>query len=50
MRAAGIRTPDLAFVGFYDEPLLTLERILETYSGVAPKGLNSFRRAGSVWS
>ena len=30
---------DLAFVGFYDKPLLKFERILETYLGAAPRGL-----------
>ena len=30
---------DLAYVGFYDKPLLKFERILETYLGVAPRGL-----------
>ena len=30
---------DLASVGFYDKPLLKFERILETYLGVAPRGL-----------
>src|SRR6058998_3596897 len=37
LRSAGITVKDLAYVGFYDKPLLKFERILETYLGVAPK-------------
>ena len=34
LRAGGIVQSDLAFVGFYDKPLLKFERILETYLSV----------------
>ena len=46
---AGIRISDLAYVGFYDKPLIKFERILETYLGVAPRGFGSFRMAGPLW-
>jgi carbamoyltransferase len=49
LATAGIRASDLAYVGFYDKPLLKFERILETYLGVAPKGFGSFRMAGPLW-
>ena len=49
LRAGGIAAPDLAFVGFYDKPLLKFERILETYLGVAPRGFKSFLKAGPLW-
>lgn len=49
LKAAGIRPTDLAFVGFYDKPLLKFERILETYLGVAPRGFTQFRLAGPAW-
>ncbi len=49
LRTAGITPPDLAFVGFYDKPLLKFERILETYLGVAPQGFSSFLKAGPLW-
>jgi carbamoyltransferase len=49
LREAGIRPADLAFVGFYDKPLLKFERILETYLGVAPRGFSQFRMAGPMW-
>ena len=46
---AGISASDLAYVGFYDKPLLKFERILETYVGVAPKGFRSFMKAAPLW-
>ncbi|HEV8305295.1 MAG TPA: carbamoyltransferase [Gemmatimonadales bacterium] len=49
LEAAGIRPSDLAYVGFYDKPLLKFERILETYLGVAPRGFSQFRLAGPAW-
>jgi carbamoyltransferase len=49
LQTAGIRPSDLAYVGFYDKPLLKFERILETYLGVAPQGFTSFRMAGPLW-
>ena len=39
----------MAYVGFYDKPLLKFERILETYLGVAPRGFRQFRMAGPLW-
>jgi len=49
LREAGITAKDLDYVGFYDKPLLKFERILETYLGVAPKGFQSFLKAGPLW-
>ena len=49
LNAAGIQPADLAYVGFYDKPLLKFERILETYLGVAPRGFSQFRLAGPAW-
>jgi carbamoyltransferase len=46
---AGIRTNQLDYVGFYDKPLLKFERLLESYFGVAPRGLQSFITAMPVW-
>jgi len=34
---------------FYDKPLLKFERLLETYYGFAPKGVESFVTAIPVW-
>src|SRR5947209_9095243 len=49
LRAGGITASDLAYVGFYDKPLLKFERILDTYLGVAPRGLRSFSLAAPLW-
>jgi len=49
LEEAGIGPSDLAFVGFYDKPLLKFERILESYLSVAPRGFRSFLRAGPLW-
>jgi carbamoyltransferase len=49
LKTAGITAADLAYVGFYDKPLIKFERILETYLGTAPRGLRSFQLAGPLW-
>ena len=49
LKSQGIRVADLAYVGFYDKPLLKFERILESYLGVAPRGFSQFVKAGPVW-
>jgi carbamoyltransferase len=49
LKAGGVRAADLAYVGFYDKPLLKFERILETYLGVAPRGFLQFVKAGPLW-
>ena len=49
LRQAGLHAADLDYVGFYDKPLLKFERILESYLGVAPRGLRSFLLAMPVW-
>jgi len=46
---AGLRADELDYIGFYDKPLLKFERILESYLGVAPRGLRSFLMAGPLW-
>ena len=40
---------DLDSVVYYEKPLLTFERLLETYIGVAPRGGRSFISAMQVW-
>lgn len=49
LRHEAIQVEDLACVAFYDKPLLKFERILETYMGIAPRGLRSFLMAGPLW-
>ncbi len=49
LREAGITMGEVDHVGFYDKPLLKFERILETYLGIAPRGVGSFLKAGPLW-
>ncbi len=46
---AGISIGDVDLVAFYDKPLLTFERLLETYIDYAPYGIRSFLKAMPVW-
>ena len=47
---AGIQACDLAAVAFYEKPLLKMDRLLETYLHIAPRGLRSFLKAGPLWA
>ena len=49
LKHAGITIEDVDLVAFYDKPLLTFERLLETYIDYAPRGLKSFLKAMPVW-
>ncbi len=49
LQAGRIQAGDLAFVGFYDKPLLKFERILDTYLETAPRGFRSFLMAAPLW-
>lgn len=49
MKQSGISINDFDAIAFYDKPLLKFERLLETYYGFAPKGIESFVTAIPVW-
>jgi carbamoyltransferase len=49
LHEGGIQASDLAYVAFYDKPLLKFERILETYIAYAPAGIRSFMMAIPLW-
>jgi carbamoyltransferase len=49
LREAGITTADLDAVVFYEKPLVKADRLIETYLGVAPRGLKSFYVALPTW-
>jgi carbamoyltransferase len=49
LKEGGLEVGDLAAVAFYDKPYLHFERLLETYHGLAPRGLRSFLAAMPVW-
>jgi carbamoyltransferase len=49
LNEAVVTLDEVDYVGFYDKPLLTFNRLLETYLSFAPKGLPSFVKAIPVW-
>ncbi len=49
LESQGLRLKDLEAVVYYEKPLLTFERLLETYLGAAPRGGRSFVAAMQVW-
>lgn len=49
LEQGGLHIDELDAIVFYDKPLLTFERLLETYYAFAPKGLISFLKAIPVW-
>ncbi|MBT3380682.1 MAG: carbamoyltransferase [Lentisphaerae bacterium] len=46
---AGIDVDSLDYVVFYEKPLRTFDRLLETYLAFAPRGFSSFSRAMPLW-
>ena len=49
LKSQGITLSDVTEVIYYEKPLLTFERLLETYLGTAPRGGRSFVAAMHVW-
>lgn len=49
IKQSGIGINDFDAIAFYDKPLLKFERLLETYYGFAPKGIESFITAIPIW-
>lgn len=49
LKYAGVSINEVDAIAFYDKPLLKFERLLETYYGFAPKGLQSFIKSMPVW-
>ena len=49
LRTGGIEASELELVAFYDKPLLTFERLLQSYIATAPSGFKSFRQAIPLW-
>jgi len=46
---AGVSLDEIDYAAFYDKPLLTFNRLLETYLSYAPRGLPSFVKAIPIW-
>ena len=49
LEQAGLSISDLEAVTYYEKPLLTFERLLETYIGASPRGGRSFVAAMQTW-
>jgi len=49
LKSQKIDLRDVDNIVYYEKPLLTFERLLETYLGVAPRGVRSFIAAMQVW-
>jgi carbamoyltransferase len=49
LRHAGIKLSHVDAIVFYDKPWLKFERMLETYLGFAPHGLQSFLASMPLW-
>ena len=49
LNEAGLTLDKVDYVGFYDKPILTFDRLLETYFAYAPAGFRSFAQALPVW-
>ena len=49
LRQNNISLKEIDKVIYYEKPLLTFERLLETYLAAAPRGLSSFIPAMQVW-
>ena len=49
LKSHNIDLRDIETIVYYEKPLLTFERLLETYLAVAPRGMRSFIAAMQVW-
>ena len=49
LEANKITLEDITKIVYYEKPLVTFERLLETYIGTAPRGIRSFIAAMQVW-
>ena len=49
LRSNNLDLRDISNIVYYEKPLLTFERLLETYLAVAPRGGRSFIAAMQVW-
>ena len=49
LESQNLTLQDIDSIVYYEKPLLTFERLLETYIGAAPRGGRSFVAAMQVW-
>lgn len=50
LRQGGIDASALTAVAHYEKPLLKLDRLIETYLAIAPRGFRSFLHAAPLWT
>jgi len=50
LRQARIKLSQVDAIVYYEKPLLTFERLLETHIGSAPRGSQSFVQAMQIWA
>ena len=48
LEAAGLKHSQIDYVAYYDKPLLTFDRLLETWLSYAPIGFKSFTNLESI--
>ncbi len=49
LREGGLTPAQLSHVAFYEKPLVKFERLLETYTSLAPRGWRSYLMAMPTW-
>ncbi len=49
LKQASLELSQIDAIVFYDKPIISFERLLETYISYAPKGLKSFLKSMPVW-
>lgn len=49
LKEAGLKAEDLDIVGYYEKPLLKLDRIIETLLTVAPRALKIYMKGIPLW-
>ncbi|MFT6338788.1 MAG: carbamoyltransferase, partial [Halioglobus sp.] len=49
LEQTGLKIDELDAFVFYDKPFLKFERLLQTYYGFSPRGLQSFIKAVPIW-
>ena len=49
LKSQTIDLRDIESIVYYEKPLLTFERLLETHLAVSPRGMRSFIAAMQVW-
>ena len=49
LEQGGVTLEQVDYVGFYDKPILTFDRLLETYLSFSPSGFRSFVKSIPIW-